>query len=141
MRYTGRRLDSSKTKRIFKGYTAAISIHGPYDLSNFWYKTMIAICMISFALAPLSCSEQKGSEKFKMKIYVFSGIRTHARHSTTGKSALKTARLHWLYIKWSFIAERGFLFRWIHIFSFEVFALSVPNSSAVQMKLSMTIHL
>ena len=31
-------------------------------------------------------------EKFKMKIYVSSGIRTNARHSATGKSALKTAR-------------------------------------------------
>ena len=28
-------------------------------------------------MAPLTCSEQGGSEKFKMKIYVSSGIRTH----------------------------------------------------------------
>ena len=34
-------------------------------------------CLISFATAPLTCSEQGGSEKFKMKIYVSSGIRTH----------------------------------------------------------------
>ena len=33
--------------------------------------------LISFATAPLTCSERRGSEKFKMKIYVFSGIRTH----------------------------------------------------------------
>ena len=35
-------------------------------------------CLISFALDPLSCSEQAGIEKFKMKIYVTSGIRAHA---------------------------------------------------------------
>ena len=34
-------------------------------------------CLISFATAPLICSERGGSEKFKMKIYVSSGIRTH----------------------------------------------------------------
>ena len=34
-------------------------------------------CLISFATAPLTCSERRGSEKFKMKIYVSSGIRTH----------------------------------------------------------------
>ena len=31
----------------------------------------------SFATAPFTCSERGGSEKFKMKIYVSSGIRTH----------------------------------------------------------------
>ena len=59
--------------------------------------------LISFAMAPLSCSEQEGSEKFKMKIYFTSGIRTHAQHSATDKSALYTALPHWLDIKWSFI--------------------------------------
>ena len=44
-------------------------------------------CLISFAWAPLSCSKRVGSEKFEMKIYVSSGIRTHTRHSTAGKSA------------------------------------------------------
>ena len=34
-------------------------------------------CLISFATAPLTCSERGGSEKFKMKIYVSIGIRTH----------------------------------------------------------------
>ena len=34
-------------------------------------------CLISFAKALLTCSERGGSEKFKMKIYVSSGIRTH----------------------------------------------------------------
>ena len=43
-------------------------------------------CLISFATAPLTCSERGGSEKFKMKIYVSSGIRTHTGQSTTGKS-------------------------------------------------------
>ena len=35
--------------------------------------------MLDFiCMAPLSCSERGGSEQFKMKIYVSSGIRTHA---------------------------------------------------------------
>ena len=35
--------------------------------------------LISFTWAPLICSGRGGSEKFKMKIYVFSsGIQTHA---------------------------------------------------------------
>ena len=36
-------------------------------------------CLISFAWDQLTCSERRGgSEKFKMKIFVSSGIRTHA---------------------------------------------------------------
>ena len=34
-------------------------------------------CLISFTWAPLTCSERGGSEKFKMKIDVSRGIRTH----------------------------------------------------------------
>ena len=34
--------------------------------------------LISFTWAPLTCSEWGGSEKFKMKIYASSSIRTHA---------------------------------------------------------------
>ena len=49
-------------------------------------------CFISFALGQLTSAEQEESEKFKMKIYISSGIPTHARHSTTGKSVLETAR-------------------------------------------------
>ena len=44
----------------------------------------------------------KDAKNSKWK-YVPSGIRTHAPHSTTGKSALQTARPNWLDIKWSFI--------------------------------------
>ena len=44
-------------------------------------------CLISFALDPLSCSEQAGIEKFKMKNYVSSGIRTHQLHATTSDTA------------------------------------------------------
>ena len=33
--------------------------------------------LISLTWAPLTCSERRGSEKIKMKIYVSSGIRTH----------------------------------------------------------------
>ena len=52
-----------------------------YDKSYLGSKTTITsgewTCLISFATAPLTCSEREGSEKFKMKIYVSSGIRTH----------------------------------------------------------------
>ena len=44
-------------------------------------------CLISFAWDPLSCSEQAGIEKFKMKIYVCSGIRTHQLRATTSDTA------------------------------------------------------
>ena len=60
-----------------------------YDKSNLGSKTTMTsgewTCLISFETAPLTCSERGGSEKFKMKIYVSSGIRTHTRQSTTGK--------------------------------------------------------
>ena len=36
------------------------------------------LCLISFTVAPLTCSERGGKEKFKMKIYVSSGIRIKA---------------------------------------------------------------
>ena len=47
-------------------------------------------CLISFAWDPLTCSEGRGgSEKFKMKIFVSSGIRTHASQTdTTSGTAL-----------------------------------------------------
>ena len=53
-----------------------------YDKSYLGSKTTMTsgewTCLISFATAPLTCSERGGSEKFKMKIYVSIGIRTHA---------------------------------------------------------------
>ena len=52
-----------------------------YDKSYLGSKTTMTsgecTCLISFATAPLTCSERGGSEKFKMKIYVSSGIRTY----------------------------------------------------------------
>ena len=43
-------------------------------------------CLISFAWTPLTCSERRGSEKFKMKIYMSpAGFEPTPRHSTTGK--------------------------------------------------------
>ena len=52
-----------------------------YDKSYLGSKTTMTsgewTCLISFATAPLTCSERGGSEKFKMKIYVSCGIRTH----------------------------------------------------------------
>ena len=53
-----------------------------YDKSYLGSKTTMTsgewTCLISFATSPLTCSERGGSKKFKMKIYVSSGIRTHA---------------------------------------------------------------
>ena len=52
-----------------------------YDKSYLGSKTTMTsgewTCLISFATAPLTCSERGGSEKFKMKTYVSSGIRTY----------------------------------------------------------------
>ena len=48
-----------------------------YDKSYLGSKTTMTsgewTCLISFATAPLTCSERGGSEKFKMKIYVSGG--------------------------------------------------------------------
>ena len=73
-------------------------------------------CLISFTLAPLSCSEQRGDEKFKIKINVSSGIPTHVRYSATGKSAracssyecfiLRARRLSCKLLKQGYLAER-----------------------------------
>ena len=54
-----------------------------YDQSYQGSKTTMTTgewsCLISFVWDPLTCSERRGGiEKFKMKIYVSSGIRTHA---------------------------------------------------------------
>ena len=55
----------------------------PSMINRIWgFKTTINSsewsCLISFSWDPLSCSEQAGIETYKMKIYVSSGIRTHA---------------------------------------------------------------
>ena len=72
-----------------------MNIQGRVWLIVSGYKTTMTTgewsCLISFAWAPLSCSERRGSEKFKMKIYVSSGIRTHATPPMTGESALYKA--------------------------------------------------
>ena len=61
-----------------------------YDKSYLGSKTTMTsgewTCLISFATAPLTCSERGGSEKFKMKIYVSSGIRTHTPASPRQES-------------------------------------------------------
>ena len=54
-----------------------------YDQSYLGSKTTMTTgewpCLISFAWDPLTCSDRRGgSEQFKMKIFVSSGIRTHA---------------------------------------------------------------
>ena len=55
-------------------------------INRIWgLKTTITTGEISIAWGPPSCSEQAWIEKFKKKIYVSSGIQTHA---STGESAL-----------------------------------------------------
>ena len=52
-------------------------------------------CLISFTWAPQTCSERGGSEKFKMKIYDSSGIRTHTTpvHDRKVSALDRSARL------------------------------------------------
>ena len=63
-------------------------------INHIWFKTTMtsgeSSCLISFARATLTCSERGGSEKFKMKIYVSSGIRTH----TTPRRGSRGRRLN-----------------------------------------------
>ena len=67
---------------ILKAILQVLIYKALYDKSYLGSKTTMTsgewTCLISFATAPLTCSERGGSEKFKIKIYVASGIRTHA---------------------------------------------------------------
>ena len=67
--------------RIVKAILQVHIYKALYDKSYLGSKTTMTsgewTCLISFATAPLTCSERGESEKFKMKIYVSSGIRTH----------------------------------------------------------------
>ena len=66
---------------ILKLYCRYLYTRPWYDKSYLGSKTTMTsgewTCLISFATAPLTCSDRGGSEKFKMKIYVSNGIRTH----------------------------------------------------------------
>ena len=66
---------------FFKAILQVLIYKVLYDKSYLGSKTTMTsgewTCLISFATAPLTCSERGGSEKFKMKIYVSSWIRTH----------------------------------------------------------------
>ena len=68
-------------KKGIKAILQVLIYKALYDKSYLGSKTTMTsgewTCLISFATAPLTCSERGGSEKFKMKIYVSSGIRTH----------------------------------------------------------------
>ena len=68
--------------RVLKAILQVLIYKALYDKSYLGSTTTMTsgewTCLISFATAPLTCSERGGSEKFKMKIYVSSGIRTHA---------------------------------------------------------------
>ena len=64
-------------------YTRPCMINPIWGLKQLWLCEWT--CLISFATAPLTCSEQGGSEKFKMKIYVSSGIRTYTAPVHDGK--------------------------------------------------------
>ena len=70
-------LDVNRVKAILQ----VLIYKAVYDKSYLGSKTTMTsgewTCLISFATASLTCSERGGSEKFKMKIYVSSGIRTH----------------------------------------------------------------
>ena len=59
-----------------------------YDKSYLGSKTTMTsgewTCLISFATAPLTCSERGGSEKFKMKICLQWDSNPRPRQSTTG---------------------------------------------------------
>ena len=67
-------------QRMLKAILQVLIYKTLYDKSYLGSKTTMTsgewTCLISFATAPLTCSEGGGSEKFKMKIYVSSGIRT-----------------------------------------------------------------
>ena len=58
------------------------------------------------------------NKKFKMKIFVSSGFRNHATHSTTGNSALLTAQLRCLAIKYRFIVLQ-YPDLWIQIYMWQ----------------------
>ena len=69
--------------RVVKAILRLFIYKALYDQSYLGSKTTMTTgersCLISFAWDPLTCSERRGgSEKFKMKIYVSIGIRTHA---------------------------------------------------------------
>ena len=72
---------TSETLCCVKAILQVLIYTALYDKSYLGSKTTMTsgewTCLISFATAPLTCSERGGSEKFKMKIYVSSGIRTH----------------------------------------------------------------
>ena len=79
-------ISMSHTKHIYsyghlKAMLQVLIYKALYDKSYLGSKTTMTsgewTCLISFATAPLTCSERGGSEKFKMKIYVSRGIRTH----------------------------------------------------------------
>ena len=79
-RWRQRRFEPSQETGV-KAILQVLIYKALYDKSYLGSKTTMTsgewTCLISFATAPLTCSERGGSEKFKMKIYVSSGIRTH----------------------------------------------------------------
>ena len=66
---------------LLKAILQVLIYKASYDKSYLESKTTMTTgewsYLISFTWAPLTCSERGGSEKFKMKIYVSSGFRTH----------------------------------------------------------------
>ena len=74
-------IEKQKKKNHFKAILQVLIYKALHDKSYLGSKTTMTsgewTCLISFATAPLTCSERGGSEKFKMKIYVSNGIRTH----------------------------------------------------------------
>ena len=78
-------IDTCTTYKVclFKAILRLFIYKTLYDQSYLGSKTAMTTgewsCLILFAWDPLNCSERRGgSETFKMKIFVSSGIRTHA---------------------------------------------------------------
>ena len=70
--YIYRRYIEIVADTVFKAILQVLIYKALYDKSYLGSKTTMTsgewTCLISFATAPLTCSERRGSEKFKMKI-------------------------------------------------------------------------
>ena len=70
--------EAIETKRKLKLYMyCRYEYTKPCMINRIWGLKQLWLQVNGHATAPLTCSERGGSEKFKMKIHVSSGIRTH----------------------------------------------------------------
>ena len=98
---------------VVKLFVSSLKLYSRYEytkpcmINRIWgLKTNITsgewTCLISYATAPLTCSERRGSEKFKMKIYGHAwfhlhGLRWPVRHGEGAKNS-----------RWTYIFPAGF---------------------------------